>query len=68
MEPKTQIQKFIQGLQIIDRYNPANYDMCAEHDIIHAGHNIQVSETDKKVLEEAGWHWDTSVDSWAFFV
>ena len=65
------LNQVIKGLEILSKYDSKNGDshnICAEHDIIYAGPGVEVSEEDKKILDDLGWHWDSSADSWARFV
>lgn len=59
--------ELIEGLKIIEKYDPSEY-VCAEHDIIFCAHaNVNVSDEDAKRLEELGFFIDSETDSWAFF-
>lgn len=65
------INEVLKGLQIIAKYEKE--DPCgvsAEHDIIYAGWTVsdKLSQEDRDQLEQLGWHWDSSIDSWARFV
>ncbi len=62
-------RQVIEGLEILERYkDPASAgEVCAEHDVIYAGHDVSVSEEDRARLDALGWHWDSGVDSWARF-
>lgn len=63
------IDNLIKGLEIL-RFHGAD-SVCAEHDVLYAGHPDIVegtlNEEDKEAMANAHWHWDKSVDSWAFF-
>lgn len=62
-------KQVVGGLEILGRYGGADdHNICAEHDIIYAGHGCVVSDDDRAKLEELGWHWDDDIDSWARFV
>lgn len=58
----------LEGMQIIAKYDP-QFDMCAEHDQIWVGHDVEVSEEDKKRLLDLNWFQDSDADdSWSHFV
>jgi hypothetical protein len=61
----TDIQKLIRGLQLLDHYG-ARY-ISAGHDVIYAGGETDYTPEARETLEEAGWHWDASYESWYFF-
>ena len=63
------LDKLIEAFLIFKKY--MNDDMStrvsAEHDIVYAGPDpIDVSEKDKKRLEELGWYPDKSFDCFYF--
>lgn len=63
------MNKVLAGLQIIAKYDE-DFDICAEHDEIHAGIGIKtipsaMSEEDRNTMEEHGWRWDG--ESWSVF-
>ena len=62
------ISNLIAGLQIIAKYD--NNNVCAEHDVIYAGHSCweDMSEEDCNAMETNGWHWDDDVQCYALFV
>ena len=63
------MNKVSQGLQILLKYDPKG-SIAAEHDTIFASGPSpeEASSEDVTRLEELGWHWDRSVDSWIKFV
>lgn len=63
------LEKIIAGLTIIAKYGD-EYDVAAEHDVIMAGHSVhhKMTPEDQGGMEEAGWHWSESYDSYAFHV
>ena len=64
------IKQIVGGLTILSKYYSDPDDLCgicAEHDIIYAGHDVResdVSEEDHAKLEELGWSFDDSLPSW----
>lgn len=58
------MNQILAGLQIIAKYDE-DFNMCAEHDQIFAGVDIEMSEEDQKVMKELGWFW--SEESWSHF-
>lgn len=68
------IEGFIEALQIIARYNKdglkKKFLLNAEHDILYTDTDIETPTEDSedgKRLDALGWHYDKSVDSWAYF-
>ena len=65
------IDQVIKGLQIIAKYSgPDSRSIGAAHDIIYAGPDVKedLTEEDKKALEELSWYWESDADSWACLV
>lgn len=63
------VNQVIEGLKILSKYSEDN-TVCAGHEIIYAGSGVSeddISEEDQVLLEDLGWHFDTSCDSWARF-
>jgi len=59
--------ELIEGLQILERYEPGKY-ADAQHDVVYGAHSgIELIDADAKRLDELGWFIDDEVDSWAFF-
>ena len=61
------MQDIITGLQILLKYGEDA--VCAEHDIIYAGHDCRdaMSNEDKEAMEKAGWFWNEESDSYSTF-
>lgn len=57
----------VEGLTILMKHGAVNVD--AQHDELFAGPGIdgELSEDEKKRLEELGWHFDEEFDCWAKF-
>ena len=57
----------VEGLNIMLKHGEVECD--AQHDIFCAGPGIngELTDEEKKKLEELGWHWDEEADSWAIF-
>lgn len=62
------VPEIIEGLQIIQKSKPANrsdYHFRAERDEIFAGRlDWEMSDKDKKRMEELGWDADEDFDGW----
>lgn len=62
------VTKIIEGLQILEKYNPKNKDgyiVRAEHDMIYAGSLYwEIPEDQKNRLEELGWGKDEDADGY----
>ena len=59
----------IEGLTILAKYDKdglRGHVGGADHDIIFGG-NPEVSEEDKKRLDELGWHYSSEYGCWAHF-
>ena len=67
-----QVSKIIEGLQIIQKSKEAqknDYHFRADHDEIWAGDLAwEMSEIDKKRMEELGWDADEDANGWRFSV
>ena len=64
------MKNVITGLTILLRYDPQG-DICAEHDVIYAGHDVDPSRMtadDLADMEKAHWKYDTDIPSWRKFV
>ena len=72
MKEKSQIRRVIEGLSILERYDPKGC-VTAEHDQVWAGHPrgyerpLPVSAEDAAALEALGWDYDDGV-GWSTFV
>jgi hypothetical protein len=67
----TRLEGLIKGLQLFSqRVNSKNQSIAAEHDIIYGPHKdaIQLTAEEEANLKEMGWHMDSEVDCWSFFV
>ena len=51
------------GLQIFAKYG--DHDVCAVHDELFAGAQVEGEEAD--LLESLGWRWQADDDCWAMF-
>ena len=60
----------INGLSLFLELHGDKHGVCAEHDILYAGHceEGQLTDQQRGQLEEWGWHYDSTIDSWARFV
>lgn len=58
--------KVITGLVIMNKYD--GVEISAEHDIIYAGPDEDMSKEDVKELEQLGWFFDEEYECWAHFV
>ena len=60
------VESVIEGLQIFAKYKPGKW-CAAEHDIIYGpcSDSDQISDEDRKRLDEIGWFIDGDSDSWA---
>lgn len=58
------MNKVLAGLQIIAKYDE-DFELCAEHDEVFAGHGVEMNEEDQKVMDDLGWSWDG--ESWHKF-
>ena len=71
MKPRS-IAAFVRALQILAKYEDEGMDSAyfleADHDIIysHLHDTCNVSKEDAKELIALGWHFDDSVDVWAY--
>lgn len=62
------MKKVIQGLQILIKYDRSE-TICADHNVIYAATCIEnVSEEDKKILDELGWGYDEVAESWRIYL
>jgi hypothetical protein len=72
----TNIIKMYRGLDILRKYlgeesiRPAKSCCCSKQSIIYAGYNgsaeeIDLTEVEKAMLEDAGWHIDPIFACWA---
>jgi hypothetical protein len=60
-------RNIIKGLEIFEKYDLNGY-VCAEHDVICGiSLDTEISEEDRKVLEELGWSENKEYDSWTAF-
>ena len=61
------MQDIVTGLLILLKYGEK--DICAEHDIIYAGHDLheEMSDEDKETMEKAGWLWNDGLESYFHF-
>lgn len=60
---------FIKALQIFAKYTDTSYPTHCEHDILmimEVGLN-EISESDRDILDELGFHWSSEYDCWASF-
>lgn len=62
------LNEVIEGLQIFLKSGGEASNICAEHDIIYASSDADLSKEDEKALEELGWFVDKESGSWARFV
>jgi hypothetical protein len=67
------IEAFIEALQIFSKYMAkelqTEYFCSAEHDIIYIHSELPKSgSTDGHRLKELGFHWDRSINGWAYYV
>jgi len=65
-----EVKKVLEGLLILKKYFPEG-DIAAQHDEIYAGGDaseVEISESDKKRLDDLGWFIDEEEDSWKKFV
>ncbi len=62
------MNRILEGLIILKKY-VANGSFSAEHDEIYAGGDGQenMTEEDKKKMDELGWFFDEDNDSWTHF-
>lgn len=66
---ENRLDDVILGLHILRKYTRDKFSVCAEHDKIFAGHDVEeadVSSEDKAALEEAGWN--KVSEGWRVFV
>jgi hypothetical protein len=63
------MEDIIKGLLILQKYVGDKGDFSAEHDQVYAGGDGQenMTEEDKKKMEEAGWFFAKETDSWSSF-
>lgn len=61
-------KKIIAGLDIMQKHG-LEVEVDAQHDVLYAGPGIdgELTDEDKKKLEELGWHWDEEFDCWSIF-
>lgn len=57
----------VEGIKILLKYEPDS-ELAASHDNIYFCSCEEVSEKDKELLDELGWWFDSSVDSWKYYV
>ena len=62
------IENLIEGLQILAKEGSKGHCICAEHDIIYAGPETEVSPEAASRLTLLGWHIDEDVERWAAYV
>lgn len=61
-------KNMINGLQLIANYvGEHTFLGGAEHDVLYAS-NCTMTEEDKKLMDEWGWHYDEENECWARFV
>lgn len=59
------IKRIIEGLQILAKYKPDDY-CAAEHDVLY-GPDAEVTEEERKKLDELEWFYDDEVGCWCCF-
>lgn len=55
----------LEGLTILIKYGDG--DFSAEHDVVYAGGDTEISEEDKKKLEGLLWFYDNEFQCWSTF-
>ncbi len=62
------MKTILEGLKIIAKYTP-DTDFAAEHDIIYCGEcdEMNMSDEDKKKMEDLGWFIDEEYNCWCSF-
>lgn len=69
MEYEYTFQAWAEAFAIFAKYEPESIaHVAAEHDIIYAGPEVEVSPEDKARLEELGWFYDKSLPCWCQYV
>jgi len=62
------MDQLIKALQIFLKYaNPTYPTHCAHDALIIMGDYDDMTEDDKKALNELGFHWDSEYDGWASY-
>lgn len=59
------VQKVIEGLTILNTYKGCAIQ--AEHDVLFAGPDTEVSESDARLLEGLGWTYVASEKVWKIY-
>jgi len=66
------VTNIIKGLEVIQKSKPeseSDYHFRAEHDTIYVGSlEWPMSEEDRKIMAELGWHANKEIDGWVALV
>lgn len=67
MEKPKRIQRIIEGLQILAKYDP-DTDITANEEELWVGAGVKPKDEDRKRLNYLGWHEDDDVESWRHYI